>query len=102
MAASKAPAVGWMDPCVNCLVVPVVATPAPIEVEPEVCPMMSLNRIASDLNPLVFRLERLLPTTSRAVLFAASPDSAVEKDMSQSPLSRYELVVSVVLLVPPS
>src|ERR1700730_1818558 len=85
MAASNAPPVGWMDPCVNCLLVPEVATPAPISVDPEVCPMMSLNWISSALNPVVFKLARLLPTTSKAVLFAASPESAVEKDMSQSP-----------------
>ena len=85
MAASRGPAVGWMDPCVNCLLVPVVATPAPITVDPEVCPMMSLNRMESVLNPVVFKLARLLPTTSKAVLFAANPESAVEKDMYQSP-----------------
>jgi hypothetical protein len=33
------------------------------------------------LNPVVFKFARLLPTTSKAVLFAASPESAVENDM---------------------
>ena len=85
MAASKAPEVGSMDPCVKSKLVPEVATPAPICVEPEVSPRTSLNWMASALNPVVFKLARLLPTTSKAVLFAASPESAVAKDMSQSP-----------------
>jgi hypothetical protein len=37
------------------------------------------------LKPVVFKLAKSLPTTSNAVLFAASPESAVEKDMSESP-----------------
>src|SRR5438270_8582246 len=55
-------------------------TPSPIcdEPCPMACAIRSVNCVATSLKPTVFRLAKLFPTTSRAVLFALSPVKATE------------------------
>jgi hypothetical protein len=45
----------------------------------KVCPKTSVNEISDDLNPVVLRFARLLPTTLNPWLFVAKPDNPVEK-----------------------
>src|SRR5258708_3518829 len=63
---------------------PTCVSPSPA---PSDCVTRSWNETALALNPVVFKLARLLPTTSTAVACALSAESAVEKDVNiESPL----------------
>src|SRR5258708_6259155 len=84
MAQSSGPELVWRAPCEKFRRVmgrptpkPTCAWPIP---EPNDCVTRSWNWTELDLNPVVSRLARLLPTTSTAVDVAASAESAVEKE----------------------
>src|SRR3954454_20240397 len=75
-----------MAPCVNCRTVSGRPVPKPTWVSPKPAPNDWVTRSRKQtwlfLNPGVFRLARLLPTTSMAVDVAFSADSAVENDVN--------------------
>src|SRR3954470_19485512 len=75
-----------MAPCVNCRTVSGRPVPNPTWVSPKPAPSDWVTKSRKQtwlfLKPGVFRLARLLPTTSMAVDVALSADSAVENDVN--------------------